>query len=75
MKFRLAYLIQAVFAVLVAGGLSFGASRAMASPQAAAAGNCPKEGYDYEYYPCGERCPWGIGYCASNGYCACGFIP
>lgn len=75
MKFRLAYLIQAMFAVLVVAGLSFGASRAMASQPAAVAGNCPAEGYDYDYYPCGQGCYRNIGYCSWNGYCRCGFIP
>ncbi len=74
MKLRLAYLIQAVLAVLVAGGLSFGASRALASPQAAMA-TCPAEGYDYPYGPCGYGCYKNIGYCSESGICRCGQVP
>lgn len=75
MKLRLAYLIQAVFAVLIAAGLSFGASRAVASQPAAAVGSCPAEGYDYPYYPCGQGCYRNIGYCSADGYCRCGQVP
>ena len=76
MKLRLTYLVQAVFAVLVAVGLSFGASRAVASEQPAAAlVSCPAEGYDYYYYPCAYRCPGGQGYCSYSGQCRCGYIP
>jgi hypothetical protein len=75
MRLRLAYLIQAVFAVLVAGALSFGASRAMASQPAMAAGYCPVEGYDYPYAPCGYGCYRNIGYCSESGICRCGYIP
>jgi hypothetical protein len=74
MKLRLAYLAQAVFAVLVAVGLSFGASRAMAS-QPAAMVSCPAIGEDYYYQPCAYRCPGGIGYCSYSGQCRCGHIP
>jgi len=73
MKLRLA--IQAVFAVLVAVGLSFGASRATASQPAAALTSCPAEGYDYYYYPCAYRCPGSQGYCSYSGQCRCGHIP
>jgi hypothetical protein len=76
MKLRLTYLIQAVFAVLVAVGLSFGASRAMATqPAAAAVGTCPAMGYDYPYQPCGYGCYRNIGYCSESGICRCGQIP
>ena len=74
MKLRMAYLIQAVFAVLVAVGLSFGASRAMASNEAAAS-TCPVRGVDYPYSPCASGCPGGRGYCGEDGICQCGSIP
>lgn len=74
MKHRMAYLIQAVFAVLVAAALSFGASRAMAS-EGVAARTCPIKGYDYPYAPCATGCPSGRGYCSANGYCQCGDLP
>jgi len=74
MKLRLAYLIQAVFAMLVAVGLSFGASRAMAS-QPAAMKTCPAMGYDYPYQPCGYGCYQNRGYCSESGICRCGYIP
>jgi hypothetical protein len=75
MKIRMAYLIQAVFALVVAGALSFGASHAMASEQAAVKGFCPAEGYDYPYAPCGYGCYRNIGYCSESGVCRCGQIP
>lgn len=74
MKVRMAYLIQAVFAVLVAVGLSFGASRALASGEAAAS-SCPAKGYEYPYSHCAIGCPGGRGYCDANGRCQCGDIP
>jgi hypothetical protein len=74
MKLRLTYLVQAVFAVLVAVGLSFGASRAMASEQTAMV-SCPAIGEDYYYSPCAYRCPGNVGYCSYNGICRCGHIP
>lgn len=76
MKIRLAYLVQAVFAVLVAVGLSFGASRAMASPQPVTiAGSCEDMGYDYYAPECAYSCPRQQGYCAAGGNCRCGNIP
>ena len=75
MRLRMAYLIQAVFAMLVAVGLSFGASRAMASEQAAVMASCPAEGYDYYYAPCANACPRRQGYCSYDGFCRCGNIP
>ncbi|HEX8673728.1 MAG TPA: hypothetical protein VF710_17665 [Longimicrobium sp.] len=74
MRLRLAYLIQAVFAVLVAGALSFGASRAMASSEVALK-TCPAKGYDYPYSPCATGCPTGRGYCSAGGICQCGDLP
>ena len=74
MKLRLTYLIQAVFAVLVAVGLSFGASRAMAS-ESTAAGTCEALGYDYYDPSCAYSCPRNQGYCSYDGYCRCGNIP
>lgn len=75
MKLRLTYLAQAVLGVLVAVGLSFGATRAMASGPAAAMVSCPAIGEDYYYQPCAYRCPGGIGYCSYSGQCRCGHIP
>jgi hypothetical protein len=75
MKIRLTYLVQAVFAVLVAVGLSFGASRATATQTAASMASCPAEGYDYYYAPCAYSCPGGQGYCSYSGQCRCGHIP
>jgi len=74
MKIRMAYLIQAVFALLVAGALSFGASRAFASGTTAVA-SCPDMGADYYTPECGYRCLGNVGYCAEGGYCRCGYIP
>ncbi len=74
MKLRMAYLMQAVFAVMVAVGLSFGASRVLAS-DGAALRTCPATGYDYAYSPCAIGCPGGRGYCDARGYCQCGDIP
>ena len=77
MKLRLAHLIQAVFAMLVVVGLSFGATRAFASeqPTAAAAGVCEDMGYDYYDATCANSCPRRQGYCAAGGFCRCGNIP
>jgi hypothetical protein len=75
MKLRMPYLIQAVFAMLVAVGLSFGASRAFASESTAAAGNCEALGYDYYTPECGDRCLGRVGYCSEGGFCRCGYIP
>ncbi len=75
MKLRLAHLIQAVFAMIVAVSLSFGVDRAFASAPAAAGGYCPAEGYDYPYAPCGYGCYRNIGYCSESGVCRCGQIP
>lgn len=74
MKLRVAYLMQAVFAVLVAVGMSFGASRAMASNEAVAR-TCPVRGVDYPYAACGYGCPGNRGYCGEDGICRCGYIP
>lgn len=76
MKLRLTFLAQAVFAILVAVGLSFGATRAFASAQpAAAAGVCEDLGYDYYASECAYSCPRRQGYCAAGGICRCGNIP
>ncbi|CAA9342274.1 MAG: hypothetical protein AVDCRST_MAG89-2674 [uncultured Gemmatimonadetes bacterium] len=76
MKLRLAHLIQAVFAMLVVVGLSFGATRAFASGQpAATAGSCEDLGYDYDDVTCAYNCPRQQGYCAAGGFCRCGNIP
>jgi hypothetical protein len=74
MRVRLAYLIQAVFAVLVAVGLSFGASRAMASTSGPPV-YCEARGYDYIDSYCGSHCVNNIGYCGEDGFCRCGQIP
>jgi hypothetical protein len=74
MKIRMAYLIQAVFALVVAGALSFGASHAFASEEAALR-TCPATGYDYPYSPCATGCAVRRGYCDANGNCQCGDIP
>ena len=72
MNVRLAHLIQAVFAMVVAVSLSFGASRAFASAPAAAVGFCPQTGEDYPYPPCDYMCGWNQGYCSASGICYCG---
>lgn len=74
MKLRMAYLIQAVFALVIAVSLSFGAKQVLASEGAALA-SCPAKGYDYPYSPCATGCPGGRGYCDSNGNCQCGDLP
>ena len=74
MKIRLAYLVHAVYALVVAGSLSFGASRAFASEEVALR-TCPAKGYEYAYASCGIGCPNGRGYCDANGTCRCGDIP
>lgn len=74
MKTRMAYLIQAVFAMFFAVALSFGASQAFASGETAAK-TCPAMGYDYSDWDCGVGCPRGIGYCSEAGICRCGQIP
>ena len=74
MKIRLAHLIQAVFAMIVAVSLSFGAKQAFASEEAALR-TCPAMGYEYPYSPCAIGCPSGRGYCDSNGNCQCGDLP
>ena len=74
MKTRMAYLIQAVFAMFFAAALSFGASQAFASGETAVK-SCPATGYDYAYGPCGQGCTNGVGYCSEAGICRCGQIP
>lgn len=74
MKIRMAHLIQAVFALVVAGALSFGASHAFASEEAVP-GTCPATGVAYEYAPCGKGCPFFRGHCDATGTCRCGEIP
>lgn len=74
MKIRTAYLIQAVLAMIVAGALSFGASRAFASEKAVLL-TCPATGAAYEYAPCGKGCPFSRGHCDATGTCRCGEIP
>ena len=74
MKFRIGYLIQAVFAMVVAGALSFGAGHAFASEEVALR-TCPALGYEYAYAPCATGCPSGRGYCDADGNCQCGDIP
>jgi len=73
MKIRMAYLVQAVVALLVAGALSFGASHAFASEEAAVF-TCPATGVAYEYAPCGKGCPFFRGHCDATGTCQCGEI-
>ena len=75
MKLRLTYLIQAVFAMIVAVSLSFGANRAFASAPVAAVGTCTAMGYDYHTPECGSGCYRNIGYCSEGGFCRCGQIP
>lgn len=74
MKIRVAHLIQAVFGILVAGALSFGASRAVAS-EGGPPVYCPALGYDYIDSYCGSHCRDNIGYCGEDGFCRCGQIP
>ena len=74
MKLRLAHLIYAVFAMVVAVSLSFGANRAFASAPAEPE-TCLAMGYDYAAWECGYSCPGGIGYCSAGGFCRCGQIP
>jgi hypothetical protein len=74
MKIRMAYLVQAVFALIVAGALSFGASHAFAN-EGAALLTCPATGSPYEYAPCGKGCPFFRGHCDETGTCRCGEIP
>lgn len=70
MRLRLA-LVQALFAVLVAGGLSFGATRVIASDSVEAR-SCPALGYAYPYSPCDVGCaPYARGYCSEEGRCIC----
>jgi hypothetical protein len=74
MKLRMAVLIQAVFAMVVAVSLSFGAKQVFASEGAAMA-SCPAKGYDYPYSPCASGCAVRRGYCDANGNCQCGDLP
>jgi len=69
------YLRRGFLAVAAAGSLGFGASQALASPQAEAGrASCPAKGYDYAYAACRTGCAVG-GYCSAGGTCQCGFIP
>lgn len=74
MMIRTAHLIQAVLTVIVAGALSFGATRALASESGPPV-YCPATGYDYIDTYCGSHCRDNIGYCGADGYCRCGQIP
>ncbi|HEV3049286.1 MAG TPA: hypothetical protein VGX50_03215 [Longimicrobium sp.] len=58
------------------GSMGFGVTQAFGSPeQAVRAQACPAKAYDYPYAACRTGCPAGGGYCATNGYCACGPLP
>ena len=74
MKLRMKYLMQAVFALVIAVSLSFGAKQVFAS-EGAVLRTCPATGEDYPHSPCATGCPGGRGYCSAYGYCQCGDLP
>ena len=74
MKLRMAYLMQALFALVIAVSLSFGAKQVFASEGAALA-TCPAKGFDYYYAPCANSCAIKRGYCDADGNCQCGSLP
>lgn len=72
------YLRRGLAALAMLGALGFGATQALASPEAARAPRyCPVAPDGSPYYTdyCGQYCPYGVGYCNAVGVCRCGFIP
>lgn len=80
MRRMLSCLQRGVLGMAVVGSLGFGAMQAFASQVTAeaAARACPAKMYEYWTADCANWCRqygYTTGYCATNGYCACGLIP
>jgi hypothetical protein len=72
------HLRRALFGLAFVGSLGFGATQALASPEAARAPRyCPVGPGGQPYYSdyCGFYCAYGVGYCNEVGVCRCGLIP
>lgn len=74
----LSRLRQGLLGIAFVSALGFGATQALASPDAAAGARayCPIDP-DGPYYSnqCGAGCNGGVGYCTTRGICKCGYIP
>lgn len=70
------HVLRGLMALAFVGSFGFGATQALAAPEAAATvATCPVKGYDYYYASCAYNCPLRKGYCSAEGYCQCGDLP
>jgi len=75
MSRSLSYLRQGFLGLAFLGTLGFGVTQAFASQSPSrTARACPARDYEYVTATCNAYCN-GPGYCATNGFCACGPLP
>lgn len=71
------FLRRGLLGIAVAGAMGFGATQALASPQTGPGPGdpyCPSDDAPYYSAYCARGCAEGVGYCAVNGRCVCGYF-